>query len=59
MLKRLIIRIKHWRTGHNWAFVRNIYGDEINYRDGFRSEYKCTACGAYKYGPMLGRISQL
>jgi len=27
-------------------FVRNIYGDEINYAGGQRSLWKCARCGA-------------
>ena len=30
-------------------FVRNIYGDEINFRNGNRSEFKCNRCGRIVY----------
>lgn len=30
---------------HLWRFVRNIYGDEINFRNGARSEWECKSCG--------------
>lgn len=34
---------------HEYEFVRNIYGDEINQLDGKRSEWKCKKCGNIKY----------
>lgn len=51
-IARLLLRIWHWRIGHKWQFVRNIYGDEIIARNWMRSAYKCE-CGAYKYCPSL------
>ena len=34
-------------TGHSGrVWVRNIYGDEINLRDGKRSVWQCRRCGA-------------
>ena len=30
-------------------FIRNIYGDEINLRNGNRSEFKCNRCGRIVY----------
>ena len=30
-------------------FIRNIYGDEINFRNGNRSEFKCNRCGRIVY----------
>ena len=30
---------------HDYEFVRNIYGDEINYCGGYRSLWKCKKCG--------------
>ena len=30
-------------------FIRNIYGDEINFRNGNRSEFKCVRCGRIVY----------
>lgn len=35
-----------------WKFVRNIYGDEINYTNA-RSIYKCEKCGKYKFSQTL------
>ena len=34
---------------HDYEFVRNIYGDEINYRNGYRSEWKCKKCGKLQW----------
>jgi hypothetical protein len=41
--------------GHALKWVRNIYGDEINARNGMRSEWKCTHCGSYQMWPELLR----
>lgn len=41
-LKRLLCK-------HDIKHSRNIYGDEINYRDGKRSEWKCSKCGYIVY----------
>lgn len=30
-------------------FIRNIYGDEINFRNGNRSEFKCNRCRRIVY----------
>lgn len=40
--KRLICTHKNTHI-----FVRNIYGDEINYRNGARSEWRCPDCGRH------------
>lgn len=49
--------LARWRCfrlgGHVLKFVRNIHGDEINYRDGMRSVWRCTKCGCYKDRPDL------
>ena len=34
---------------HNYEFIRNIYGDEVNMRDGARSIWQCHKCRKYKY----------
>lgn len=34
---------------HRYEFVRNLYGDEINYHNGKRNEYRCVKCGVYKW----------
>ena len=34
---------------HEYEFIRNIYGDEINQHDGKRSEWKCKKCGKIEY----------
>ena len=43
--------IKQLLCNHEYEFVRNIYGDEINHLGGKRSEYRCKKCGkiTYKY----------
>lgn len=61
-LPRLVraLRARHycWKTGgHVDRFVRNIYGDEINARNGMRSEWKCNCCGRYKLRPQLVYLS--
>ena len=37
------------RCKHDYQFVRNIYGDEINQCGGYRSIWQCSKCGRYKY----------
>jgi hypothetical protein len=39
---------------HDYAFVRNIYGDEINLTNG-RSWWKCEKCGQFKIEERLKR----
>lgn len=34
---------------HEYEFVRNIYGDEINHRNRMRSEWKCIKCDHVQY----------
>jgi hypothetical protein len=43
-IKRVLCGMK----GHWLVHIRNIYGDEINYRGGKRSVWKCHNCGAVK-----------
>lgn len=45
MIKKLI---KQLFCKHEYHFARNIYGDEINYFGGYRSEWKCKKCGKIK-----------
>lgn len=33
---------------HEWKFVRNIYGDEINVCNGDRSVWRCDHCKGYE-----------
>jgi hypothetical protein len=61
-MRRLVraLRARHycWKTGgHVDRFVRNIYGDEINARNGMRSEWKCNCCGRWKLRPELNRYA--
>ncbi len=46
-LKVLLCRHK------SYTFVRTISGDEINLRDGMRSEWKCNECGNLIYKKFL------
>ncbi len=38
---------------HEYVFVRNIYGDEINAKGGMRSVWRCKKCGCIQYGRSL------
>lgn len=53
MVVKLLVRLWHIRVGHEWQFVRNIYGDEINWCGGARSIYRCFGCGKEKWCPGL------
>lgn len=45
---------KFWKKcKHDYEFVRNIYGDEINSCGGCRSIWKCKKCGKYFYNKEL------
>lgn len=48
MIHNLFKRLMCGRKGHELEHVHNIYGDEINYRGGKRSVWKCQNCGAVK-----------
>ena len=37
--------LKRKKCEHDYEFVRNIYGDEINWCGGYRSEWRCKKCG--------------
>ena len=37
------------KCDHDWEFVRNIYGDQINYCNGKRSKWKCKKCGKIEF----------
>lgn len=38
---------------HEYVFIRNIYGDEINRCGGYRSQWQCMKCGKYMYSKTL------
>ena len=38
---------------HEYEFVRNIYGDEINHVGGNRSWWRCRKCGKMALDPHL------
>jgi hypothetical protein len=44
---------------HDYEFVRNIYGDEINACGGYRSIWKCKKCGKIEYHKNLQTFSLL
>ena len=45
--------IQKFGCGHDYIFVRNIYGDEINQCGGYRSLWQCMKCGKYMYSKAL------
>ena len=49
-VKRLF-RLK--KCEHDWKFVRNIYGDEINHCGGYRSLWECRKCGRLQWREQL------
>ena len=38
---------------HEYVWVRNIYGDEINHVGGHRSWWRCRKCGSWALGTHL------
>ena len=44
---------------HDYKFVRNIYGDEINHRGGKRSLWQCKKCGNLEYRDYLEPVGTL
>jgi hypothetical protein len=50
---------KRFWCEHEYEFVRNIYGDEINECGGYRSLWKCSKCGKYQYRKELRTKSTL
>lgn len=58
--RQLVMRPKRWllrlfcahRLDH---WIRNLYGDQINYFGGMRSEWQCTKCGGIRCRPELNR----
>lgn len=44
---------------HEYEFVRNIYGDEINDHNRMRSEWRCTKCGHVQYREDLHTVGTL
>lgn len=41
------------RCEHEYEFVRNIYGDEINHCGGYRSLWRCKKCGRLQWREQL------
>lgn len=50
--------IKSLFCKHEYEFVRNIHGDEINYMGGKRSIWKCKKCGKIQYRDELEKSLQ-
>lgn len=51
LIKRLLCK-------HEFEFVRNIYGDEINAAGGRRSWWRCKKCGKMQLRSELHRDSE-
>ena len=51
--------IKRLFCEHEYEFVRNIYGDEINACGEYRSIWKCKKCGKIEYRQNLQMVSLL
>ena len=51
--------VKRLFCEHEYEFVRNIYGDEINVCEGYRSIWKCKKCGKIEYRKKLQTVSLL
>lgn len=49
--------IQRFCCAHEYVFVQNIYGDEINRRGGYRSLWQCIKCGKKIYKENLYDIS--
>lgn len=45
--------IQNFGCEHEYVFIRNIYGDEINRCGGYRSQWQCMKCGKYMYSKDL------
>ncbi|MBQ9317006.1 MAG: hypothetical protein IJ203_09300 [Atopobiaceae bacterium] len=45
--------IKRLLCKHEYEFVRNIYGDEVNHVGGCRSWWRCKKCGKRVLGRQL------
>ena len=45
--------VKHLLCHHEYEFVRNIYGDEINLLAGCRSVWRCKKCGRLLFSRKL------
>jgi|GEM_PF-2964241 len=48
-MAKLMVFIKRLFCKHKYRVIRNIYGDEINFRNGRRTELACFKCGKIKY----------
>ena len=48
---------KRKKCEHDYEFVRNIYGDDINWCGGYRSEWRCKKCGKTEFRRYLHEVS--
>ena len=56
MINNIKMMLKRFTCKHtNQTFVRNIYGDEINWAGGKRSIWKCNDCGKIIFNDELNR----
>lgn len=53
MIKFIKTLWKRHRCQHVWNRLRTIHGDEINHRNGARSEWECDKCGKWKLSKHL------
>lgn len=44
---------------HKYKYVRSIHGDEINHRNGARSEWKCRHCNKVVYSKYLTYLNKM
>lgn len=56
-MKWIVQLVKQFRCDHDYEFVRNIYGDEINQHNGYRSLWVCKKCGKEQYRYYLQHTS--
>lgn len=55
-MKWLIWFIGSLTCKHDLQLVRTIHGDEINHRNGMRSEWACKKCHCLRYSKSLDRM---
>ena len=56
-MKWIVQLVKQFCCDHDYEFVRNIYGDEINQHNGYRSLWVCKKCGKEQYRYYLQHTS--
>lgn len=48
--------IKGLLCKHEFKFIRNVYGDEVNHLGGYRSISQCVHCGKKEYGGLIAPL---